>query len=617
MIFLFLLLISLPISNFAFVEQDTLSIKGSVIFRDSELMGEFWYTVRNNSDKAQATWTVLVHHGVNILSIQEDGQEAPFTIQNGSSFRAITIKLPKPIKPNSREQILIKFSLTEQSSDPRFTIKSDHVFLDARKLWFPHPYDDHLVSSEITIETPRALHGVIGSKLQNDAIIVDRRITTWQSELPSLSPRMSLLITDQPRRQHDFLHVYTDNEQFAEFLYKKLEPFWSFLSTKHKKFPLSQIHILPSDNPLDQITADGEFLGNLILLNKEMIAQYIKNPKSSFFESGSIDERIIETIIHELYHAFFPGQITHVKADSLFMESFVQYLTWDLIQQIDPLWGQRISRRSHFLMQNFFNQANKNNLLHNFLLETMKLLGTLNYYHIDSITLIDTLIEKYRFIEMSKQDLIDTIIQFDERYAHDRKEASHLEILRKNNSFPFNAKLKVETTNITVTITNKKRRISIPLQDNMITISHNLQGTWRGNLLLMTTNSTNVVPVRVAENTIWETNIIGIVDQVSIVSPLDLLESNLADNILKKDQIGIKLSKDINANRLEKWTMTPQHRELISKLRSFRWRWNQTSTVDNKIYMSFNLQNQSGKNISFVIIEMTKNGPITDIRTLL
>ncbi|MGL4388330.1 MAG: hypothetical protein ACRCTJ_02935 [Brevinema sp.] len=620
MIFLFLLMVSVPIINFSFINHDTLSIKGNINFRNSELEGEFWYTIKNNGEKSQNSWTVLVNHSVNILSIQQDGQEAPITIQNRSSFRTIIIKLPKPIRPNQRALVFIKFSLISQNNDPRFTINSNYVFLDARKLWFPYPREDSILNSEITIETSKNLHSILGSKIQNDAIIIDRRISTWENELASLSPRMSLIITDKPRNSNKFLNIYIENTHFSDFLSKKLEPFWKFLQSKHKNFPLSEIHIFPSDHPLDQITADGEFLGNLILLNQEMIDQYLQDPESSFFESGSIDKRIVETIIHELFHAYFPGRITHVKEDSLFIESFVQYLTWDLIRQIDPVWGQEILKRSHFLIQNMMYHTTKNPILFQFLFETIKLFGILEKSNINSIDLIDTLIEKYRFIEMSKQDVFETIFQFNTDNKQNDTNQYILKFLNQFNledNFSFNTTLKVETTNIFVTITNKTRQITIPVQDNLIDISHNLKGCWHGNLLVISTNITNTIPLSIPENTIWKTNIIGIIDQAIIVSYLDLIESDLSDNILKKDSIGIKLSKDINANRLEKWGMAPKHREIFEKLRSFKWKWNQTSLINNTYYISFYLQNNMSENISFVIVEIEKNGPITNIRTLL
>ncbi|MGL4561773.1 MAG: hypothetical protein ACRCV0_05760 [Brevinema sp.] len=618
MIFLFALLTLLPLPNFGFIEYDTLSIKGTLIFKNTELMGDFWYTLKNNSDTDQNSWTVFVNHSVNVLSIQQDGQEAPISIQNGTSFRAISIKLPKPLKPHTRSSVFIKFSLLEQNNDPRFIISSNYVFLDSRKLWFPYPNNDHDVSSEITIETPKELYSILGSKLYNDAVIINNRLSTWKNELPKLSPSMSLIITDQPRKTQKFLNIYTTNNEFSEFLFKKLEPFWDLLITEHKEFPLSEIHIFPSDISLEAIVADGEFLGNLFLLDKKMLDQYLIDPNSLFFESGSINQRIIETMIHELYHSYFPGQITYSKEDRLFLESFTQYLTWDLIHKIEPSWAQKIYRRSRFLLQNMLLTPTTNETLSYFILETSKLFAALNNYHIDSFKLTDTLVEKYRFVEMSKQDIINTIIQFDELQTN-KINPNHLAILSNTNTASFNVSLKVDITNFNVIITNKKRTISIPVQNNSIDISHNLESTWHGSLFLVNTNkSTNSIRICIPHHTLWETNIIGNIDEIFIQSSLDLLETDLSDNTYKTDNdIGIKMINQLNAQVCDQWDISDKHLKILQQFRKFKWKWDQTIFDQNKYYISAFLQDENNKNISFVIIEIETTGKIDDIKTLL
>lgn len=610
-------LILLPLLIFSFTEQDTLSIKGSLEFNSEELKGDFWYTIKNNTDAPQKNWTVIINPSVNILSVQQNGREAPLTIQNGNTFRAITINFSQPIKPHQRESIFIKFSILPQNEDPRFLLTSNSVFLDARKFWFPYPDKDHTATTEIMIKTPHDLHAILGNKLSHEAIIISNRFSTWKNELPNLSPSMSLIITDKPRKKNHFLNVYTDNDYLASFLFESLDPFWNILKSKHKNFPLTEIHIIPWNIQGMHLPADGEFLGTLFLLDHSMVTQYLQNPLSSFFASGTIDQRIIETIIHELYHSYFPGIIAIDKKDYLFMESFIQYLTWKLIEQVSPEWGNRLIQRTSYLLQNLMISSKNNDLL-SFISDTSVLYASLEELNIDNILLVDTLIEKYRFVELSKQDIIDTIEQY---YTNNQADHYNSIFLLNNIAKPslFNSTLKIEKTNLNIIITNKRKIISIPVQNNSIDFKHNFPGIWKGIFFWINKdNTTNSIPLSIENGTIWETNIIGSIKEIFTKSPLDLLELDLIDNRYnQKIPFELNLINDLNNKKFNNWDIESEVALKLNELTSFTWKWYNTyhDSENNTKYIQAFLLN-GDKNIAFVIIKLVNN-KIIEIETTL
>jgi len=613
--------------SYSFVALDTISIKGNIEFDSKELAGEFFYTIKNNDTASHDDWTLLVHPSVNILSINQNGQEADIKVQHGFGYRILTIEFPTPISANKRSTIFIKFSLRTQNTDPRLTINSNHVFLDARYLWFPVPDQDLEVNYNITITSPKEFHSIMGGHLVTDTIIINNRIAEWTNELDTLSLGSTLILTKKKKIQKGNFNIYYDDNRLAELIDEKLSPYWHILKKKHKEFPLSEIHIFPIDIriPKEQKKyADGEFLGNLILLDKDLVNSALDTPSLDFHLSGNSEYRLIETLIHELYHSYFPGILKHQAEDTLFFESFVQYLTWALINEQDHNWGQYINTRTRFIIQNMYLSKKLNTPLWNFLLDTALLYSSFQNSIFNSYSLVDTLIEKYRFIELTKNDIQDTINQFyhlttnTQSYTNNNSNLLHISKFHQL----YNSSIQITKTNFNIIITNayprsKQSIVRFPVQTTSIYIEHNFPYNWIGSLVWVDNNNKkNYIPLSFSNNVVWETNLIGEINQIYTISPYDLLEINLADNFMIPDPSGLSIIEQLN-----KYKSPNDHIQIINDLDIIeKWQqddlsiiWDHTRQYNNKFIIHAYLINKLNEIRSFILIEGIQNNDCIEI----
>jgi len=329
---------------FSFVSLDTVSIKGDIRFFDNTIKGNFTYTIRNNETSPQEEWTFFIHPSINISSVSQNNVQTKVTIQQGVNYRILTVILPQQVPANGRTSVLVNFSIPEQNNNSRMLIQSNYVFLDARQFWFPYPVKDNQVDFEITIITPQHLTSIMGGKLNQETVIIDKKLSTWENELKDLSPSASLIIMDTPKQTTDSIYLYSSNKNIFSIIDKQFSPLWDQMKKNHKTFPLSEIHIIPLEivipNHLEN-NVEGEFLGNIFLLNTPII-DFINNETNDLALWTKPSEQLVEILIHELYHSFFPGIVQHDREDSLFIESLVQYLTWDLINSFSPEWGDKM-----------------------------------------------------------------------------------------------------------------------------------------------------------------------------------------------------------------------------------------------------------------------------------
>ncbi len=259
---------------FANDDLNTLSITGDISFDQKELNGSFNYVVRNDGFSPKNDWTFFIHPSVDILSVSQDGRQARLETTQGLNYRVVTVKFYNILSNMGRTTVNIKFSLKPQNQSPRMTVSSNFVFLDAREFWFPYPVKDLEADYEITVKTPSDLNSAMGGKLTHNARIVDTKISTWKNEIKNISPSMSLVISENPMSSQSGINIYSDNEKFKEVILQDFTPFWESVKKNYKFFPLSQIQIVPMDIAISHYSnhhIEGEFLGNLFLVNKSKI----------------------------------------------------------------------------------------------------------------------------------------------------------------------------------------------------------------------------------------------------------------------------------------------------------------------------------------------------------
>ena len=553
------------IQVFSLESLDTISIKGDLRFFDSTIKGNFTYTIKNNETKTQDEWTFLIHPSINISSVSQNNVQAKVSIQQGINYRILTIALPQEVPENGRTSILINFSIPEQNSNSRMFIQPNYVFLDARQFWFPYPVQDNQADFEITVITPQHLTSIMGGKLNQETVIIDKKLSTWENELKNLSPSASLIIMDTPKQTKNSIYLYSSNKNIFSAIDKQFSPLWDKLKKEHRVSPLSEIHIVPLKivipNHLGN-DVEGEFLGNIFLLNTHII-DLITNETSNTNLWVKPSEQLAETLIHELYHSFFPGIVQHDREDALFIESLVQYLTWDLINSTSPEWGNKISRKTRYYIQNIFRKQ-QFNYLWDYLQDSTLLFGFTDQVKLDGITLVDTLVEKYQSIEYTKQDVYETIYQHGIKQKMMQQANEIIKVDYTTNLFEnpvaltpkklFNSSIKAVKTNFNVFVTNttffkKQKIITIPVNASFLSITHNYPFTWFGQLIWVENNITNNLALEIPKNTAWETNLIGDIDYIQTKSPLDIIENRLYDNVISDNDVGGKIIFLLNTSK--------------------------------------------------------------------
>lgn len=639
---IFVFLLALPTLA---IELDTVSIKGDITLSSNNLDGNFVYTLRNETSKPQQEWTFFIHPNVNILAVGQNNKQAKLEKKQGLNYQIISVKLPQEIAPASRSTLIIRFNISQQTEDPRFTVSSNNVFLDARSFWFPMPVKDTKVNFNLTVKHSLNLISIMGGKKIENANIGEHYSSTWKNELPTLTPSASLIITKKPLYQFDDIYIYSENKQLHKIISNKFAKFWDTAKNKYQKFPLSEIHIIPlkisiPSEPNYEI--EGEFIGNIFVVDQSILDTLAETNSYNAWDTPS--ERLVETLIHELHHSFFPGIVKHNQDHLLFVESLVQYLTWSLIKDTDPIWGQKIGLRTRFYLQNFiFTQ--KFDDLWKFLWDSVLLYNTSSYANLDSFTLTDTLIAKYQYTEYTPTEVFETIAQHKQQNFLQTNTTiieniihtdDDLSVLPSENISPydttlfkafqqnisehklFNIAVQAKKTNFQINVTNtsimkKNRIVSIPVKATFLSISHDYPFAWSGKLIWIEHKITNSLALVIKKNDIWETNLPGKIELIKATSSLDILEKTLSDNYISQNNMGRAIIYGLNESLKNVGNKTlhlssEAHLKLAHLQKSdLKLAWDSTSQLTKDIWYinAFIIKNK--KRIGFVSLPITKN----------
>lgn len=585
---------------------DTVSIKGSVTLKEENyvLNGDFIYILQNTSGTPQSSWSLVANPLVNILSVRLNEKDTEILSQQMGAYRILTVTLPTPLKPGERLAITLRFSLLPQQDDPRFYLGPRGVFLDARRLWFPLPVNDLSISYELAVASPSNLNAVMSGRLVSDTSGLAGNYSRWESELDNISLSGTLIINNFPRYRQGSVYLY-GNEQNLH-----LQPFmayWAALKESTPGFPLSELHILPIDINIPgkgDDFADGEFLGNILLIDNKLVQAALQKPEGDFAWAGNAQKRLTETLIHELFHAYLPGILPYQAEEAIFMEGFVQYLTMNLISSQNPGWSADITRRNRFLMLNFLSARDTATPLWTYLLSTSLFAACFEESSLNGLHLINTLVEKYRYTQFVLADILETAEIHQTLSA--TNDTIYPEFLGEfHRTFLYNTALQVFSTNL------GWEKASI------VRIRHTFSKDWRGVLswVLEGRTDTNSMELSIASGQTWISNIKGTISHASIKAPTDNLEQYLGDNIYSPRDYGKQLITFLNedsffnptARLTQKIDVSASALETLNTYRSlnFSYLWDNSLSNEVQAYL-VDSKNIRKAFISFIIAK--KNG---------
>ncbi len=547
---LFLLLLSSTAYSSSFL--NTLSINGEVSFDAANINASLYYTLRNDTAYPLDEWTFLIHPSVDILSASQGGNQIKTEMEHGFNYKIVSVKLPEKLKSGSRSAVNIKFTVSGDS--PRLTVSSNFVFLDSREFWFPYPVRDYESDFKITVKTPERFNSVMGGRLTYESLSAGRKLKTWENEIKTIAPGMSLVILESPAVSNAGIFVYDGSEDFQNAIHEGFLPFWESAKHNYKFFPFSQIHIVPMDIYMPRHHGkhiEGEFLGNMFLVSKSMI-ENLQKPHKGW---DSPAESLIETLIHEFHHGFFPGMVSHKKEELMFTESLVQYLSWMLIESVSPDWSKKIALRTRFYLQNMLLRGSGEI---EFLKDIIMLRNASKYAGMSGFELADALIEKYRYIGYSKDDVLETIYQHQQHKKHLNPlaayDGSYFEHL--NDPVLYNSSIKAVQTNFNITVTNedffkKNQIVELPVEAVFVSIEHDYPYTWQGEVHWAGDESADSIVLSLKKNDIWETNFTGGLEHIRIKSFLETSEKQLLDNSISYGDAGQLIIDRLNKGEFE------------------------------------------------------------------
>ncbi|MGL5254944.1 MAG: hypothetical protein ACRC9L_08135 [Brevinema sp.] len=519
--------------------KDTLSIRGNITVRADalQLSGDLTYTIQNQSSNPKNQWVLAVNPLVDILAVRQGEADLEVRSQISGNMRILTITLP--LRTNERTSVNIRFSLLPQGQDPRLIFDETGAFLDGRRQWLPLPINDKSISYNISVLTPTNLRAIMGGKLISETESLVGNISTWSSELNKIMLSSTLILTTKSRKKIGDLYFYDDD---LDALTQALTPYWGAIREKQRFYPLTEAHLFPTDiripGKADDF-ADGEFIGSIIFLDSKLV-RAAKNPLHSFTLSGPAHKRLLETVIHELFHAYLPGVLEYSPKESILMESFVQYLTLSLISSISPSWGAEIRRRDRFLMLNLLTSRDTQNPIWKYLLGSTLFDKTFEQSMLRGILLADTLSEKYQDTDFAFTDIIETANIHQNLALSDDK--IFPEFLNEfNRTFLYNTDLQRISTNLTNAFDSSYEQLTL------LRIRHTYPKEWLGSLVWVDQDGTNTLPLTLPAGTIWVSNFSS--SQISyamLKSHLDDLEQFLGDNLTPEANIGWQLIQHLN-----------------------------------------------------------------------
>jgi len=392
-------------------------LKGDIIFEPNtpSLFGTLNYTIKNRQKKSLQEIFFISHPQVQIDTIKYNGDKTRFDQGIGYGMGIYRIRIPV-LPSESDAQIEITFHLNGPIREERFLLTSEQVFMDAKKIWLPVPFaETPSFLYLLKVSTPTNYISILGARIKEETIKPDRREIVWQSEIEDVLHTGNIFIGQFERVNHNDIFLYSYNPIQPNPIFSFCRKTINLFSNRIGKYPYSQIHII---NELFQYKdieefIDGEAMANIIQLSPELSdtnsisIDKITNSPIPFVPRNNV-AKLYEVLAHELTHAYLPTILKFNEDNYIEQEAFAEYAglcsIWNYYPEIYKKFidGNRIElinlKLSGQSDQRLFRYLYGVNSLHCAFKENPALF--LDY--------INILIQKYRYIEVGPEELIQT-----------------------------------------------------------------------------------------------------------------------------------------------------------------------------------------------------------------
>lgn len=532
------------------------SMDGELVFDadDLTIKGDLTYSIKNNQLKSLTEIYLVCHPSVSVNFITYNDMVMQFEQAVGYGYGIYRIKIPD-LKSGKKASIGLEFVLQGPVSEDRFILTEDLAFFDASEIWLPVPFADAFnFTYTLNIRTPEEYYSILGAEIIDESVDNGKRSVTWQSELDDSRTTGNLIIGKFQRYSEDNIYFYSEYSNNTDLVFEYADFTIQTLSDEVYNYPFEQSHIVNSVFQYVDMEefVDGEFFANTILLSLGIFSNtnYITASKMAnscipIIPSQS-EIHLFELLAHELTHAYSSAVLNFEDEDYLSGESLTEFLAIEIIRNKYPGMDENFRNYLRILMINLqFNKQSDTRFWDylygvTVLSSAFKDTSNLGFYY------LDILIEKYRYTEITINELVSTAQGINNELTRD-SDVSDQELIGMNimnlwTSYDlYNIGLEIEesiVTNMVYDYTNfiLKVKNEFPVAvDGYLFITED-DSHFSNYITLKKSSTTNFV----LDNDIGS---------VSFQSRFEFLESKMADNevLIHSNRIEETIVDDINA----------------------------------------------------------------------
>ncbi len=381
------------------------------------LSGNLIYKIRNKQSESLSEIYLFCHPSVQIEFLAYNHQAFRFEQWIGFGYGLYRIKIPE-FRPDATATLEIKFSITGPITENRFSITKDGVFLDAKKVWLPLPFaETPKFSYNITLKTPSEYRSILGAKSISETSNRSERTIKWKSEIDNPLITGNLAIIKSEIQKSKQVTLYTTNLSVAPPVLSNSEKIINLFKDKIGSLPFSHYYIVDQIVPYKDMETfiNGEFLGNMLHISPELL----DNPSLLSLDSSLQDKtpilmdydylNVVETIAHEISHSYFGGIIQFDEDQMLDAEVITEFLALNAVRKLYPEKFPSLINRNRFILINLLLHNKTDNLFWNYLYGVNLLQAAFSSNKDGIFDLTQALLEKYRYTQMSMNDIQITI----------------------------------------------------------------------------------------------------------------------------------------------------------------------------------------------------------------
>lgn len=545
---------------------------GSLTYTSStaKINGEIGYEIQNKQDEAISEIYLLCHPSATVESVSVDGKEARIDAQTFGGY-GITRVRTSELQPGETASLSLSYSLSGPIDDSRFVLKNDEVFLDPAAMpWLPVPFADTFdFQFEFTVTCPNEYYALMGGKLieETDSLYGPKSYT-WESELEDPLSTGTLFIKKMERSSDGNLYFYSTQSADANSIFDYCSSLLVEMDSVGWDYPLSQLHFAEAlydyDDSPEMI--DGEFIANLIFISPEVIKSASDFPMEDFYDQTeplipeNSELHLLDITGHEMFHAYVGNLLKFESGESVSYESLTEFLSQTALIHAAPAVEPLIRQNNRFLLMNSRIAGVKNNPYYEFILGVSLLGAAFSGTNDLPYTYLNILIEKYRYIDISREELLLTLGGMERFRPEDDPFLfpESLDLWKKN----------YELENISVSVSNMATNdySSWPYQKTnyLITVSNGFCTELELEIFIDETESLSLVLEANEATNFFQKHYL---ESFEVVSPLSFLEANLFDNFFspENDELSeIEVALNAFYEELSEGSSSMKHKGLYS-----------------------------------------------------